>query len=72
VDVVVDDPPARAEIEAKLATLERLAREKGSALGLAGPLAPVTIERIASWAKGLDDKGIALAPVSALVGKGGR
>jgi uncharacterized protein len=67
VDIVVDDPPARAEIEAKLAALERLAREKGSALGLAGPLRPVTIERIAAWARSLDEKGIALAPVSAMV-----
>lgn len=68
VDLVIDDPPARAEIEAKLAALERLAREKGSAIGLAGPLRPVTIERIAAWSKGLADRGIALAPVSALVG----
>lgn len=68
VDLIVDDPPARAEIEAKLAGLERIAREKGSALGLAGPLRPVTIERIAAWASGLGDRGIDLAPVSALVG----
>ena len=68
VDLVVDDPPARAEIEAKLAALERLARERGSSLGLAGPLRPVTIERIAAWAKGLEERGLVLAPVSALMG----
>ena len=67
VDVVIDDPPARANIEAKLATLERTAREKGSAIGLAGPLYPNTIDRIADWAKGLKDQGIALVPVSQLV-----
>jgi len=67
VDLVIDDPPARAEIEAKLAGLERIAREKGVALGLAGPLRPVTVERIAAWAKTLGDRGIALVPVSALV-----
>ncbi len=67
VDVVVDDPPARAEIEGKLAALERLARERGSALGLAGPLRPVTIERIAAWARGLEERGLVLAPVSALI-----
>jgi hypothetical protein len=72
VDLVVDDPPARAEIEAKLAALERLAREKGSALGIAGPLRPVTVERIAAWARGLGDRGIALAPASALVAGAGR
>ena len=68
VDLVVDDPPQRAEIEAKLAALERLARARASRSGLAGPPRAVTIERIAAWAKGLDDRGIALAPVSALVG----
>lgn len=67
VDLVVDDPPARAEIEAKLVQLERLARERGSALGLAGPLRPVTVERLAAWARSLDGRGLALAPVSALV-----
>ena len=67
VDVVIDEPPARADIEGKLAALERTAREKGSALGFAGPLRPVTIERIAAWSRGLGDKGIALVPVSALI-----
>ncbi len=67
VDAVIDDPQSRADIEAKLVALERVAREKGSAIGFAGPLRPVTIERIAAWARGLDDKGIALAPVSALI-----
>ena len=67
VDVVIDEPPDRAEIEAKLATLERIAKEKGSAIGLAGPLRPNTIDRIAEWAKGLKDRGIALTPVSQLV-----
>ena len=67
VDAVIDDPLPRAEIEAKLVALERIARDKGSAIGFAGPLRPVTIERIAAWARGLDDKGITLIPVSALI-----
>ena len=67
VDAVIDDPQSRAEIEGKLVALERVAREKGSAIGFAGPLRPVTVERIAAWARGLDDKGITLAPVSALI-----
>ena len=66
VDLVLDDPPGRAEVEAKLAQLERLARERGSALGLAGPVRPVVIERIAAWAKGLTDRGLVLAPLTAL------
>ena len=66
VDLVVDDPSSRAEIEAKLLALERMAREHGSALGLAGPLRPVTIERIAAWARDVETRGFELVPVSAL------
>ena len=67
VDLVLDEPPARAEIEAKLVSLERIAREKGSAIGLSVQLRPVTLERIAAWAKGLQARGIILVPVSSLV-----
>lgn len=67
VDVVIDDPQTRADIEGKLAGLERIARDKGMAIGFAGPLRPVTVERIAAWAKGLGDRGIALVPVSGLI-----
>ena len=67
VDVVVDDPPLRSDIEARLAKLEQVARDRGSALGLAGPPRPVTLERIVAWANGLAARGIALVPVSALV-----
>lgn len=67
VDVVIDDPVSRAEIEAKLAALERLARKRGSALGLAGPLRPVTVERIAAWARDAEARGFEIVPVSAMV-----
>ncbi len=67
IDLVLDESPARAEIEAKLLALERIARERGSAVGLVGPPRPVTIERIAAWAQTLEGKGIVLVPVSALV-----
>ena len=67
VDVVVDDPPTRADIEAKLLALERTAREHGSAVGLAGPLRPVTVERIAAWAEDIGTRGFELVPVSALI-----
>lgn len=67
VDVVLDDPPGRAEMEAKLAQLERLARERGSALGLAGPVRPVMLDRLVAWARGVEARGFVLAPVSALL-----
>jgi hypothetical protein len=67
IDLVVDEPDAAADIDAKLAQLSKLAHEKGSALGLATAPRPVTIQRIAAWTDGLTADGLALAPVSALV-----
>ncbi len=67
VDLVVDEPATAVEIDDKLARLARLAHEKGSALGLAGSVRPVTTQRLAAWANGLAADGLALAPVSALV-----
>jgi len=67
VDVVIDEPDDAASIDAKLAALNRIAHEKGSALGLAGAVRPVTVERITAWANELAANGLVLAPVSALV-----
>jgi polysaccharide deacetylase 2 family uncharacterized protein YibQ len=67
VDVVVDEPHTRGEIEQRLAQLERLARERGGALGYLGEVTPVSLERLAAWSGGLDARGVALAPVTALV-----
>ena len=69
VDVVVDEPATRGEIERKLEALERLARERGAAgaLGYAGEASPVLVDRIAAWAAGLEERGLALAPVSAMI-----
>lgn len=67
VTIVVDDPPDHASIEAKLTQLEQRARDGEKVVGLAGLPRPVTVERIAAWARGLDSRGIALVPVSSLV-----
>jgi hypothetical protein len=64
VDLVVDEPVT--DIDAKLAELEHIARDKGSALGLAGSPRPVAVQHVVLWANGLMDRGLALAPVSAL------
>ena len=53
VDLVLDEPGAAADIDDKLAQLARLARAKGSALGFAGTVRPVTTQRLAAWANGL-------------------
>ena len=67
VDLVIDEPAVRTEIEQKLQRLEQVARDRGSAIGLAGLPRPVTIDRLAAWANGLAARGIALAPVSVLL-----
>ena len=67
VDLVVDEPATRSEIERKLARLEALAREGGSALGYAGEASPVLVDRIAAWAGGIEERGLVLAPVTAML-----
>lgn len=62
----IDQEPVRSAIEGRLTELERAARRDGRALGLALPY-PLSLERIAVWATGLDARGVALAPVSAIV-----
>ena len=69
VDVVVDDAEPASSIDAQLAELSRIARARGSALGLVGAVHPAMVERIAAWTRQLAAQGIALAPVSALVEK---
>ena len=62
-DVVVDQVPTSAEIDKSLQKLETLARERGSAVGMASAL-PVSIERIGAWAQRLESRGILLVPLT--------
>ena len=66
-DLRLDDPPAAADIDRQLARLEQIAGSRGSAIGVAGPLYPVTIRRLAEWARALPSHGLVLVPVSSLV-----
>ncbi|WP_332681672.1 divergent polysaccharide deacetylase family protein [Bosea sp. (in: a-proteobacteria)] len=62
------DGIARADaIDKELQRLETLARENGVAVATASAL-PVTVERIARWARTLEAKGLAIVPVSAARG----
>ena len=70
-DLVVDGVARAPSIDAQLARLEATAREKGVAIGSASAL-PLSVDRIAQWAKTLEAKGIQLVPVSAVIGKPGR
>jgi hypothetical protein len=62
-DTVLDAVPTATEIDAALARLEATARSRGGAVGTASAL-PVSIDRIANWAKSADARGIVLVPVS--------
>ncbi|HZB90011.1 MAG TPA: divergent polysaccharide deacetylase family protein, partial [Stellaceae bacterium] len=64
-DDTIDADTSRDAIDRHLASLEALARQNHAALGI-GFDYPVTLERVALWAKTLPEKGIALAPVTAL------
>jgi polysaccharide deacetylase 2 family uncharacterized protein YibQ len=55
-----------AEIDRRLSELETQARANGSAVGSAF-LTPVSIARIAAWARGLEARGFVLVPVSAIL-----
>ncbi len=67
-DFVIDAQPGWAEIDAALAKLEMLAAERGIAIGTATAL-PVSIERIARWAKAAEARGIRIVPLSAILPK---
>ena len=59
---------SRVAIDARLVQIENMARSAGFAVAMGRPY-PVTIERLREWAKGLEARGFALAPISALVNR---
>ena len=67
VDVILDEPATRTEIERRLGELEAIAKARGSALGLAHAATPVVVDRLVAWASGLERRGVTLAPISALI-----
>src|SRR5579871_3575438 len=64
-DVAIDAVPTVGDIDRSLARLERTARDRGVAVGVANAL-PASIERIAAWAKGLEKRGLLLVPITAV------
>jgi polysaccharide deacetylase 2 family uncharacterized protein YibQ len=66
-DLRFDTPPDAAGIDRQLAQLERVASGKGSAIGVVGPVYPITVRRLADWARTLPARGLVLVPVSSLV-----
>jgi polysaccharide deacetylase 2 family uncharacterized protein YibQ len=64
-DTVLDSVPTPVELDHALGRLEMAAREHGAVVGIASAL-PVSIERIAKWAKGAESRGVLLVPISAV------
>lgn len=67
-DVILDASPKSDAVAAALTKLEAKARQNGSAIGIANGY-PASIDQIATWAKSLEARGIALVPVSVLAGR---
>jgi len=65
-DQQIDRDMRREAIEREFAALETLAKQRGAAIGVTTAL-PVTTDRILAWAEGLEQRGIVLAPVSAII-----
>jgi len=59
---------SRVAIDARLVQVENVARGEGFAVTM-GRAYAVTIERLRDWAKGLEARGFALAPISALANR---
>jgi uncharacterized protein len=67
-DIIIDAVPTPAEIDHALGRLEMAARERGAVVGISSAL-PISIERIAKWAKAAEARGLQLVPVTAVVPK---
>ena len=68
-DMVLDGVPRPDAVDRQLERLEQLARQRGFALGSASAL-PVTLDRIAAWARALETRGVLLVPISSAFERG--
>jgi len=62
----IDDSLAADDIDKALERLEKEARLNGRAVGVAVST-PLILDRLQIWLKGLPDRGVSLAPLSAVV-----
>jgi polysaccharide deacetylase 2 family uncharacterized protein YibQ len=63
---VIDDQLSKPALDQQLLALEAGALQRGQALG-SGFAYPVTLETVARWSQGLEQRGFQLAPASAVV-----
>lgn len=67
-DLIIDERPFRAAIDARLDFAERLAKYQGSAV-VAMSAKPVSYERLVLWLEQAQKKGVTLAPISQVLTK---
>ena len=65
-DVIIDANPSSAALDEALERLVDLARQRGTAIGVASA-SPDSVEHLARWSSTLQAKGVALVPLSALM-----
>lgn len=66
-NIMIDERHFRTAVDIRLRKAEDDAQAKGRALVVI-PARPLAMDRVAAWARDLSARGIALAPVSAVVG----
>ena len=62
-EIVLDAVPTPVEIDRALGRLEMLARDRGTAVGIA-TASPAVIARLAEWAKKVEGRGFVLVPIT--------
>ncbi len=67
IDLVIDQSATQEDIQKALEKLEKIAADKGSAIGIIHPL-PVSYQATLRWLEGLSEKGYTLAPLSTQTG----
>lgn len=65
-DVFIDHVPKKEQVFANLDELERIARVKGRAVGIAHPHRE-TLDALAAWLPKMESRGLRLVPLSALI-----
>ncbi len=65
-DVFLDDEVSGPAVDAMLRELERVAQERGYAVGIGHPH-PATLDALARWLPHLRERGFELVPISAIV-----
>ncbi|AQS84753.1 MAG: divergent polysaccharide deacetylase family protein [Acetobacter aceti] len=64
--LTMDTNTDAAGVDGQLARLVAMAKSRGTAIAVAGPMRPVFLQRLTEWTHTLSSQGVTLVPVSAL------